>query len=100
MEIIHDERKHWFWTEVDNHLAHVAYELTEDGGLDIRHTIVPEEIGGRGIASSLVREAYNYARANHLQPVATCSYAVRWLEKHPGYEGRVNEDYKEGSCAL
>ena len=100
MDIRHDEKKHWFWTEVDNYLAHVAYELTENGGLDIRHTIVPEEIGGRGIASSLVREAYNYARANGLRPVATCSYAVRWLEKHPDYEGEVNKDYTPGSCAL
>ena len=100
MEITHDERKHWFWTEVDNHLAHVAYELDDKGGLDIKHTVVPEEIGGRGIASSLVREAYNYARANGLKPVATCSYAVRWLEKHPDYEGEINEDYKPGACAL
>ena len=100
MEIRHDERKHWFWTEVDNHMAHVAYELTENGGLDIRHTIVPEEIGGRGIASMLVRTAYNYAREHQLKPVATCSYAVKWLEKHPEYEGVVNDDYQPGSCAL
>ena len=100
MEIRHDEKKRWFWTEVDNHLAHVAYELTDNGGLDIRHTIVPEEIGGRGIASALVREAYNYARAHSLKPVATCSYAVRWLEKHPDYEGVVSEEYKEGACGL
>ena len=100
MDIRHDEKKHWFWTEVDNHLAHVAYELTDDGGFDIRHTVVPEEIGGRGIASSLVREAYNYARSKGLRPMATCSYAVRWLEKHPDYEGVVNKDYMPGSCAL
>ena len=100
MEIRHDDKKHWFWTVEDKYIAHVAYELTEDGGLDIRHTIVPEEIGGRGIASALVREAYNYARAHGLKPVATCSYAVRWLEKHPDYEGKINEDYKPGACAL
>ena len=100
MEIRHDDKKRWFWTVEDKHIAHVAYELTEDGGLDIRHTIVPEEIGGRGIASALVREAYNYARAHGLKPVATCSYAVRWLEKHPDYEGKINEDYKPGACAL
>lgn len=100
MEIIHDERKHWFWTEVDNHLAHVAYELTNDNGLDIRHTIVPKEIGGRGIASALVRETYNYARSNGLKPIATCPYAVKWLEKHPDYEGKVNEEFQPGCCSL
>ena len=31
-------------------MYHVA-----DGALDVRHTIVPGEIGGRGIASALVK---------------------------------------------
>lgn len=101
MEIMHDETKHWFWTEVDGVLAHVAYVLTEDGGLDIRHTIVPSEIGGRGIASTLVRTTYDYARKMNLKPVATCSYAVKWLERHPEYEGAVGSDFGgEGTCAL
>ena len=47
MEIVHDEAKKQFKVEVDGYTAHVAYQLTEDGGLDIRHTIVPEEIGGQ-----------------------------------------------------
>ena len=101
MEIKHDETKQWFWVEVDGVKAHVSYSLAEAGGLDIRHTIVPEEIGGRGIASALVRAAYDYARCKGLKAVATCSYAVKWLEKHPEYEGEVTSDYGgQGTCAL
>ena len=72
-----------------------------DGALDVRHTIVPGEIGGRGIASALVKAAYDYALANELVPVATCSYAVKWLERHPEYNGKTGKDYAgEGTCAL
>ena len=100
MDIRHLEDQHRFVVEVDGYTAHVDYQ-TMDGGLDIRHTIVPEEIGGRGIASALVRTAYDYARTTGLKPVATCSYAVKWLEKHPEYQGITGQDYGgEGSCAL
>lgn len=100
MEVMHNEEKKRFWLEVDGHEAHVAYRL-HDGGLDIRHTIVPEEIGGRGIASALVKAAYDYARGQGLKPVATCSYAVIWLQRHPEYQGEVSKDFAGGnSCAV
>ena len=102
MEIVHDEAKKQFKVEVDGYTAHVAYQLTEDGGLDIRHTIVPEEIGGRGIASALVKAAYDYARCKCLKPIATCAYAVVWLQRHPPeYQGDVSCDYGgKGTCAV
>lgn len=100
MKIEHDPQKGVFWTTVDGYTAYVSYKLI-DGGLDIRNTIVPDEIGGRGIASALVKAAYDYAVANRLTPVATCSYAVKWLERHPEYQGKTGNDFAgEGSCAL
>lgn len=100
MNIEHDLQKAEFRTSVDGYTARLNYCLTE-GGLDVRHTIVPHEIGGRGIASALVEAAYDYAVANNLTPVATCSYAVKWLERHPEYKGRTGMDFAgEGSCAI
>lgn len=100
MEILHDEGAKKFWTLVDGYKAYVAYEIHESG-LDIRRTLVPEAVGGRGIAAALVKAAYDYARAKRLRPVATCSYAVAWLRRHPEYEGDISEDYGgEGTCTL
>lgn len=100
MDIQHDETKKKFWIQVDGYTAHVAYEIY-DRRLDIRHTIVPEEIGGRGIASALVKTAYDYALNQSLKPVATCSYAVTWLKRHPEYDGETGSDYGgSGTCAL
>ena len=50
MEIRHEEERRRFSLEVDGYQAYVEYRL-EQGDFDIRHTIVPAEIGGRGIAS-------------------------------------------------
>ena len=100
MQIVHQASAHRFQVEIDGYTGYVDYCLT-DGGLDIRHTIVPQEIGGRGIAGALVKAAYDYALQENLSCVATCSYAVKWLEKHPEYDGKQGSDYAgEGSCAL
>lgn len=100
MNIEHYPERHRFQTIVDGVTAYVSYEENADN-LDIRHTIVPTEIEGRGIASSLVRTAYDYARSRGLKPVATCSYAAIWLKRHPEYQGTTSADYGgEDSCAL
>ena len=109
MNIEHYPEKKVFQTTVDGEIARLMYHVT-DGALDVRHqrgfvavrhTIVPDEISGRGIASALVKAAYDYALANGLVPVATCSYAVVWLERHPEYNGKTGKDYAgEGTCAL
>lgn len=97
--IRHNKEKRLFTFTEDGFTAHVSYEI-DDKSLDIRHTIVPKELGGRGIASNLVKAAYDYAIENRLTPVATCSYAATWLKRHPEYKGCESKDYIEGSCSL
>lgn len=80
--IHHNPERRLFTTEVEGHTAYVEYRL-QDGSLDILHTIVPPPIEGRGIASALVRRAYEYAAEQGLKPKATCWYAVKWLQRHP-----------------
>lgn len=100
MDIVHQKDSCRFEVTVDGVTAHVAYRI-ENGGLDVRHTVVPKPIGGRGIASALVKAAYDYAVAHGFRPVATCSYAVVWLQRHPEYNGAVSDEYSQGnSCAL
>lgn len=97
--ITHDKAAHRFKTTSDGIEAHVAYDI-HDGALDIRHTIVPKEIGGRGIAAALVRAAYDYAVQQGLTPMATCSYALTWLKRHPEYKGIANNECEGGTCAI
>lgn len=83
-KITHYPEKMRFETTVDGVTAFVQYRLSGDK-LDIIHTIVPPAIEGRGIAAALVKHAYDYAIENGMKPLATCSYAVAWLHRHPDY---------------
>lgn len=74
-KITHQPEQKLFKTEVDGRTAFVEYRLLGD--------YLPKPIGGRGIAAALVKAAYDFALANGMKPKATCSYAVRWLERHP-----------------
>lgn len=84
--ITHDGQGHRFVTSANGHEASVEYELG-DGVMTITHTLVPKEIGGRGIAGHLVRAAMDHARAAGLKVVPQCSYADSWLQRHPDYAG-------------
>lgn len=87
MEILHNQEQRQFVTETDGATAHVSYKI-HSGTLDIKHTIVPKELEGKGIASALVNVAYDYALSNGLRPMATCSYAKSRLAKHPEYTNK------------
>lgn len=80
--ISHQAEQKLFKTEVEGRTAFVEYRLVGNS-LDIIHTIVPKSLEGRGIAAALVKTAYDFALRNGLKPKATCSYAVKWLERHP-----------------
>ncbi len=80
----HDPAQQRFTIVVDGVEAELDYQLRGDQ-LVIAHTGVPEAIGGRGIASDLVRAAFEYAREAGLKVRPACSYAAAWAERHPEY---------------
>ena len=61
--------------------AELVYRIEGDR-LELIHTGVPEEWGGRGIGGRLVRAALLRARSEHLTVVPWCPFARRWLEDH------------------
>ena len=99
MDITHLPEHSTFELVIDGTRAYVTYEIY-DGSLDVRKTLVPPALGGQGIAGKLVKAAYDYAQAQGLKCLATCSYAVKWLERHPEYHGATSSDYVAGSCAV
>lgn len=80
--IRHDARNGLFEIEVDGHSAHVEYRR-EGGTMTILHTIVPEPIGGRGIARTLTEAAVDYARREGLRVEPRCPYAAAYFQRHP-----------------
>lgn len=83
--IHHDSAARRFTTTVDGTEAYVEYE--GDGrDMTITHTIVPSQIGGRGVAGELVKAALEHVRGQGGKVVPQCSYADAWMKRHPDYE--------------
>jgi predicted GNAT family acetyltransferase len=84
LPITHDDASHRFEAVVDGHEGHVEYTLHGDV-MEILHTIVPPELGGRGIAGQLTVAALGYARSHGLKVRPTCPYAAAYIQRHREY---------------
>lgn len=51
--------------------------------VDINHTFVDPSLRGRGVAGELMSRAAASIRETGRRARPTCSYAVKWFEKHP-----------------
>lgn len=73
-----------FLVRVDGSQAHLSYRREGDV-LVITHTVVPQTIGGRGIAGQLTRAAFEYAGAQAWSVRPVCPFAARWAGRHPEF---------------
>lgn len=57
--------------------------VARGGARVAEHTLVPPEIGGRGVAAQLVEALIADARAQDFTVVPQCSYVAAAFDKHP-----------------
>ncbi|MFV0406007.1 MAG: GNAT family N-acetyltransferase [Propioniciclava sp.] len=76
-----------FEAQVGGVLAGFAdYRLTGEGFIVFPHTEVSPDFEGRGIGSSLVRQALDKVQADGgLTVVPVCPFVRSWILRHPGY---------------
>ena len=65
-------------------VAEITFPETAENVFTINHTWVDSSLRGQGIASQLVQAAVDDIRSRGGELRATCSYAVKWLEKNNG----------------
>lgn len=88
LDITHNQAAKRFETSIDNQVGYISYQ-ERDGKLVYDHTIVPQELEGRGIGSALVKHALNYAREQDKKVVPQCSFVSSYISKHPEYQNLV-----------
>lgn len=64
-------------------VAEVTFPQVEEGVVEINHTFVDDSLRGQGVASKLLFHAAEQIARAGKKAVPTCSYAVKWFEKHP-----------------
>lgn len=93
--VIDNPEESQYEVHVDGRPAgHVAYRRSE-GVIDLYHTEVAEEYGGRGLAQRLAEQALTEAREGGLQVVPTCPFIAKYISKHPEHVDLVPADRRE-----
>lgn len=64
-------------------IGRLTYAHRGDGTIVADHTLVPPEIGGRGIAAKLVEALISDAREQGWKIDPQCSYVAAAFERHP-----------------
>lgn len=88
IDITHNENAQRFETTIDGHTGYISYQDQGDT-LVYDHTIVPSELGGKGVGSALVKHALDYARSHDKKVVPQCSFVATYIKKRPEYAGLV-----------
>lgn len=63
-----------------------------DGVIELHHTEVSEEYGGRGLGQRLAEQALTEARESGTSVVPTCPFVAKYISKNPEYADLVPAD--------
>ena len=74
-----------FEIHLGDELAGFADYVPVPGGWRLPHTVVEPRFGGRGLASRLIAETLDVARARQLTVVPACSFVAAFIGGHPEY---------------
>ncbi|GAA5188083.1 GNAT family N-acetyltransferase [Rugosimonospora acidiphila] len=66
--------------------AYIVYRDRYDGARVYLHTETDPAFAGKGVASSLVRQALEAERARPRRVVPSCPFVAAFLERHPDYK--------------
>ncbi|STZ07632.1 Uncharacterised protein [Moraxella caprae] len=85
-DITHNPATQRFEATIDEHTGFLSYEVIDDDTLNYNHTIVPKELGGRGLGTALVKHALDYARDNGKKVVPSCSFVASYIDRRDEYQ--------------
>lgn len=82
MDFIYESDRVYAMDENSKIIAEINFPK-ENGVCNINRTFVDESLRGQGVAGKLMEAAVKAIRDQGKKAAATCSYAVKWFEKHP-----------------
>lgn len=80
--------------EKDEMIAEVIFQEVSPSVVDISRTFVDDSLRGRGMADKLLQAAVSKLQDEGRKAIPTCSYAVKWFEKHPEHEALLEKQQK------
>ncbi len=72
--------------QVEGLEAYLTYQDLGENGRLTDHTIVPRQLGGRGIGTKLVERAVEDARAENKTIIPECWFVRQQIERHEDWQ--------------
>ncbi|MFT8888508.1 MAG: GNAT family N-acetyltransferase [Ethanoligenens sp.] len=85
MQLQSEENRVFVADGMEKVVAEVTFPAVGEGLVDINHTFVDESLRGQGVAGQMMQAVADQLRQQGKKAVLSCSYAVKWFEKHPEY---------------
>ncbi len=76
-----NKEKHRFELELSGNIAFLTYQVVDEVW-HLPHTIVPKEIGGKGVGTRLVKQSLDYLIDRNIKYIPICSFIVSFVAKH------------------
>lgn len=89
LQVKNNQSKNQFEANVGGKTALIRYRKEADDTLDLFHTEVPEEFEGKGVGSSLVKNALEQIKAQNLKIIPSCRFVAAYIKRHPEYKNLV-----------
>lgn len=91
-QVLKNSDKSRFELEIDGYIAFIDYKQ-KDQLIKLIHTEVPEELGGRGVAATLVEKTLVYLENNNFTLYPYCPYVYAYIKKHPDWKRIVDTTF-------
>ena len=92
--IVDNPSRHRFEIDLGNgEFAFAAYNLLP-GAIRLHHTEVPQNHGGKGLGTALVRAGLAAARERGLKVIPICPFFRAYLKKHPEEQDLVPPEHR------
>ena len=89
--VINNEAEKRFEIHLNDAVAFLEYRY-HNGDIALMHTLVPDELSGKGLATILAKYALDYAKENKLPVVVYCPFVSGFLKKNPEYNSLVKNN--------
>ena len=92
MEVRDNTDARRFEIEIDGKFAIAEYEMHGDT-ITFTHTLVPPELGGRGLGTQLIRAGLKSARDRGLKVKPDCPFFAKYMKEHAEEHDILHPDY-------
>ncbi|WP_069130385.1 GNAT family N-acetyltransferase [Rhodohalobacter halophilus] len=92
--VINNKEKNRYELSLDGNTAIAEYILNKKGVLFFTHTEVPQELEGQGVASKLIKSAFEDAENRGLQIAPICPFVKSYIQRHPEWKRLLSDEHK------